>query len=77
LLYDDGTVGAATVCNPKDGWRAFCSHINTGRMEVYDAALRDIGLALGQSQQERGTLQTPGVTKVAVFSDSQAAIGQT
>ena len=46
-------------------------------MEVYDAKLRAIGLALRQSVRKRYTLQTYGVTKVAVFSDWQAAIRRT
>jgi hypothetical protein len=33
-----------------------------------------IGLALRESVKKRDTLQTRGVAKVAVFSDSQAAI---
>jgi len=45
-------------------------------MEVYDAELWAIGLALRESVKKRDTLQIHGVTKVAVFSDSQAAIRQ-
>jgi len=43
---DDGRVGAAAVCKHRDGWRAFRSHLGTGQMEVYDAELWAIGLAL-------------------------------
>jgi len=46
-------------------------------MEVYDAELGAIGLALRESVRKRDTLQTHGVTKVAVFSDSQAAVRRT
>jgi ribonuclease HI len=74
---DDGRVGAAAVCKHRDGWRAFGSHLGTGRMVVYDAELWAIGRALRESVKKRDTLQTHGVTKVAVFSDSQAAIRRT
>jgi hypothetical protein len=43
-------------------------------MEVYDAELWVIGLALREAVKKTDTLQTHGVTKVAVFSDSQPAI---
>jgi hypothetical protein len=43
-------------------------------MEVYDAELWAIGLALCESVRKRDTLQRHGMTKVAVFSDWQAAI---
>jgi ribonuclease HI len=46
-------------------------------MEVYDAELWAIGLALRESVKRKDPLQPNGVMKVAVFSDSQAAIGQT
>jgi ribonuclease HI len=46
-------------------------------MEVYEAELWAIGLALRESVSKRDTLQTHGVTKVAVFSDSQVAIQRT
>jgi hypothetical protein len=36
---DDGRVGAAAVCKHGDRWKAFHSHLGTGRMEVYDAEL--------------------------------------
>jgi len=74
---DDGRVGAAAVCKHRDSWRAFRSHLGTGRMEVYDAELWAIGLALRESVKKTDTLQTHGVTKVAVFSESQAAIRRT
>jgi len=46
---DDGRVGAAAVCKHGDGWKAFRSYLGTGRVEVYDAELWEIGLALRQS----------------------------
>jgi len=46
-------------------------------MEVYDSELWAIGLALRESVKERDTLQTHGLTKVALCSDSQAAIRRT
>jgi len=70
----DGRVGSATVCKHRDRWKAFRSHLGTGHMEVYDAELWAIGHALWESVKNRETLPTHRVTKVAVFSDSQAAI---
>jgi ribonuclease HI len=53
-------------------------HINlTLTGVIHDAELWAIGLALRESVRKRDTLQTHGVTKVAVFSDSQAAIRRT
>jgi ribonuclease HI len=49
----------------------------TGRMEVFNAELCAIGFALRDSVKKKDTLQTHRVTKVAVFSDSQAAIRRT
>jgi len=42
----DGRVGAAAVCTHGVPWKAFRSHLGTGRMEVYDADLWAIGLTL-------------------------------
>jgi hypothetical protein len=57
-----------------DGWMAFRSYLGTGRMEVFDAELWAIGIALHQTVKKSETLQTHGVTMMAIFSDSQAAI---
>jgi len=46
-------------------------------VEVNDAELWAIGLALWESVKKRDTLQTYGVTKVAIISYSQAAIQRT
>jgi hypothetical protein len=46
-------------------------------MEVYDAELWAIGLALRESVRKSDTLQTHPVTKVPIVSDSQAAIQHT
>jgi ribonuclease HI len=43
-------------------------------MEVFDAELGAIGLALDVAIEKRQTLQKHGVKTVAVFSDSQGAI---
>jgi hypothetical protein len=43
---DDGRVGAAAVWKHGDHWKAFRSHLGSGGMEVYDAELWAIGLAL-------------------------------
>jgi len=74
---DDARVGAAAVCKRGDRWKAFRCHLGTGRMEVYGAELWAIGLALRESVRKTDTLQTHGVTKVAVFRNSHAAIRST
>ena len=43
-------------------------------MEVYDAELWAIGLALRDSARKRDTLETHGMTMVAVFSDLPVVI---
>jgi len=58
-------------------WRSRRSFLGTGRMEVFDAELWAIGLALDVAIETRETLQKHGVKTVAVFSDSQAAIRRT
>jgi len=73
---DDGRVGATVVCSNGDSWTVFCSHLGTGRKEVFDTELWAIGIALRKSVARAETLTTHGVTRVAIFSDSQAAIRQ-
>lgn len=63
--------------NHIDRSKAFCSHLGAGRMEVYDAELRRLGLTLRESVRKRDTQQTHSVMQVAIFSESQAAIRQT
>jgi len=46
-------------------------------VEVFEAKLWAIGLALEETIEKRETLQRHGVKEVAVFSDSQAAIRRT
>ena len=55
----------------------FRSYLGTGQMEVFDAELWAIGVALQKSVARAETLRAHGVTTVAVFSDSQAAIRRT
>jgi len=43
---DDSRMGAATVCKQGDRWKAIRSNLGTGRMEVHDAALWAMRLAL-------------------------------
>jgi len=74
---DDCRVGAAAVCKHRDNWKAFRSHLGTRRMEVYDVELWAIGLALRESLTKRDRLQIHGVTNIADFSDSQAALRRT
>jgi len=71
---DDGRVGAAAVCKHGNQWRSRRSFLGTGRMEVFDAELWAIGLALGETIEKRETLQRHGVKTVAIFSASQTAI---
>jgi len=54
--FDDGRVGATAVCEHGDHWKACRSHLGTGRMDVYDADLWAIGLALRESVMLRDTL---------------------
>ena len=74
---DDGRVGAAPVCTHRDEWRSRRSYLGTGHMEVIDAELWAIGLALEVTIGRRETLQRYGVMMVAVFSHSTAAIRRT
>ena len=74
MRSDDGRARAAAVCKHGDRWKACLRCLGTGRIEVYNAELWVIGLALRQSVRKRDTLQTDTVTKVAVFSDPQVAI---
>jgi len=71
---DDGRVGAAAVCKHGNEWRSRRSFLGTGCMEVFDAKLWAIGIALDVAIENRETLQMHGVKTVAVLSDSQAAI---
>jgi len=65
------------VCKHGNEWRTYSGYLGTGRMEVFDAELWEIGLAFGETVKRRKTLQRHGVKMVAVFSDSQAAIQRT
>jgi hypothetical protein len=71
---DEDTVGAPAVSKPRDQWIPFRSHLGTRGMEVCDAELWAIGLALVESVRNRYTRQTHVVKNVAGFRDSQAAI---
>jgi len=71
---DDGWVGAAAVCKDGNKWRSRHSFLGTGHMEVFDAELWAIGLALDVAIEKRETLQVHGVKMVAVLNNSQAAI---
>ena len=55
-------------------WRTRHSYLGTGRMEVFEAELWAIGLALGETVNKRERLQQHGVKTVAVVSDSQGGI---
>jgi ribonuclease HI len=71
---DDGRVGTAAVSKHGNECRTHRSYLGTGHMEVFDGELSAIGLALRETVKRRERLQQHGVNKVAVFSDSQAAI---
>jgi len=76
LRSDDGQVGAPAVREQRNEWRFRRSFLGTGRMEVFETELWAIGLALDVAIEKRATLPVDGVKTVAVFSDSQAAIGR-
>ena len=65
------------MCLNRDGWTVFQGYLGTGRMEVFDGKLWEIGVALQKFVAKAEALRAHGVTTVAVFSDSQAAIRQT
>jgi hypothetical protein len=58
----------------RDRMKAIGSHLGTGQIEVYEAVLWALGLALRELVRTRDTLHTQGVTKVDIFPDSQGAI---
>jgi len=58
------------VCKHTNESRSRRSFLGNGRMKVFDAKLRAIGLALDAAIEKRETLQMLGVKIVAVFSDS-------
>ena len=43
---DDGRVGSTAVCMQGNEWRSRCSYLGTRHVEVFDAELWAIGLAL-------------------------------
>jgi len=77
LSSDDGQVGAGAVCKHGNQWRSRRSCLCTGRMDVFEAEIWVIRLALDMVTERRETLQKHGVKMVAVFSESQAAIRST
>jgi len=50
---DNGQVGAAAVCKHGSEWRTRRSYLGSGRMEVIDAELWAIGIALGETVKKR------------------------
>jgi len=74
---DDGRVGAAAVCKHRNQWSSGPSFLGTGRMEIFDAKLWAIRLALDVAIKKRETLLIHGVKTVAVLRDSPAAIRRT
>ena len=74
---DDARVGDSAMGLNRDGGTVFRSYPGTGRMEVFHAELWAIGVALWMSVANAEALQAHGVTTVAVFSNSHAAIRRT
>jgi len=74
---DDGRVGATAVCKHGNECSPRRSFLGTGCMEVFNAELWAIGLALDVAIEKREKLQEHGVKTVPVFSDSEAAIRPT
>jgi ribonuclease HI len=74
---DAGKVGAAAGCLNGDHWTVFRSFLDTGRMEVFDAELWAIAVALRMSVINAKALRAHGVTTVGIFSDLHAAIRRT
>jgi ribonuclease HI len=62
------------VCLDGDGWTVFRSYLVTGQMEVFDAELWGIPVALQRSVTGVEALRTHGVTILGIFRDLQAAI---
>ena len=69
--------GSRCSVQTRNQWRSRRSFRGTGCMEVLDAELWAIRLALDVAMEKRDTLQQHGVKLVAVFSNSQAAIRRT
>jgi len=73
-------VGAAAVCSNNDGgssgesWKALRSYLRKGRMEVFDAELWAIWIALKKTVKRGEILHAQGVQKTVIFGDSQAAV---
>ena len=74
MRSDDGRVGAAAVCTHGHEWWSRHRFLGTGRMEVFEAQLWAIGLALAVAIENREIFQMQRVKTVAGFSNSQAAI---
>jgi len=62
------------VCKHGNQCRSLRSFLGTGRMEVFDAELWAIVLALDVAIEKSEKLPEHGVKTLAVFSNSQAAI---
>jgi len=60
LRTDYGRVGAAAVCRHRNGWKSVRSHPGTGHVEVYNAELWVIGVALRESVKKRVALHANG-----------------
>jgi len=76
LHPDNGQVGAAAVGKNWNRWRSCRSYLGIGCMEVFDAELWAMRLALEVTFQMREKLQRHGVKTVEVVSDSQTTIWQ-
>jgi hypothetical protein len=74
LRADDVRVAASAVCKYGNQWMSRHSFLGTGPMEVFDAELRAIGLAIEETIEKRETLQWHAVKTVGIFNDWNPAI---
>jgi len=58
----------------KGGWMALRSYIWKGQMEVFDAELLAIWIALKETAKRAERLHAQGVQRAVIFNDSQAAV---
>jgi len=72
--YDDCRVADEAVCKHGNEWRTRRRYLSTVHMNAFDAELRAIQLALGETVKTSEGLQEHGVKPVAVCSDSQVTI---
>ena len=55
-------------------WKALRSYLRKGQMEVFDAELWAMWIALKETAKGGERLHTQGVQKIVIICDSQAAV---